>query len=383
MSQNSRIALIIDAAAAPQRAIVRGIAEHARTGAGWSFILRPPDTPDLIEQIREADCAGAIAQVADDAMARQLIDLAIPVVNVDDRGAGDRLPTVRFNSEAIGQLAFEHLTERGLERLAYVGRPGTPRSDAQGQAFIDAARRAGMACQVYLPPDDPPGRWLVELTHLARWLVALDKPVGVFACCDERARDVLDAAGRAPARVPDDLAVLGVNDDALYHGLTTPPLSSVRVPGETAGRRAAALLADLMRGKPAPTEPIELDPVGVSARQSSDIMALADPEVGAAVRYIRDNASRPIQVGDVLDAVTISRRSLERRFQQQIGRSPQAEIQRMRLQLARSLLAETDLAMPDIARRSGFKNADRLAAVFRQVEHTTPSHYRKQYRRRR
>ncbi len=381
MSSPQRIALLIDAATGLGRGLLRGIADYARNGVRWVFVVRRPDLRGHADQLSEIDFAGVIAQVLDDAMQQQLQDLHVPVVNVHDRNSHSPFPLVRFNNAAIGRAAFEHLHERGLERVAFAGRSDARYSVARQEAFIDAAHRAGIACATYQATDQST-RWLVEMNHLARWLVSLDKPVGVFACDDKYGRDVLEAATHAPVSVPDDVAVVAADDDNLYHGLTTPPLSSVRLPSEAAGKQAAQLLDQMLAGRSAPTEPIELDPIGVRARQSSDILAMADRDVVAAIRYIREHADRPIQVGDVLEAVTISRRSLERRFREQLGRSPQAEIQRVHLQQARQLLAETDLPMPEVARRSGFKNADRLAAVFRQIEHTTPTHYRRQYRQR-
>jgi len=377
-----RIALLIDAAPGHGRGLVRGVADYAQTHTAWSFVLCRPNTANLGEHLAETDCAGAVAQVLDERIERELRSVSIPIVNVHDHNHHSSFPVVRFNDEAIGRVAFEHLAERGLERFAFVGRAAARYSEARRAAFIAAAEQAGAACQTYQPPgNDDHGRWIVMMNDLARWLLRLSKPIGVFTCDDERGRDALDAAQRAPVRVPDEVAVVAADDDELYHGLTTPPLSSVRLPAELAGYRAAEVLDALLAGRPGPAEPIELDPIGVRARQSSDILAMADRDIAAAVRYIRDHGERPMQVSDVLEAVTISRRSLERRFQQQLGRSPQAEIQRVHLQRARMLLAETDLPMQEVARRSGFKNADRLASVFREAEGTTPTRYRRQYRR--
>ncbi|NBB82731.1 MAG: substrate-binding domain-containing protein, partial [Alphaproteobacteria bacterium] len=346
----------------------------------WSFVLCGPHHAGLAEHLAETDCAGAIAQVLDEHIERELKAASIPVVNVHDRNHHSSFPIIRFNDQAIGRAALEHLAERGIERLAFVGRARARYSEARRAAFVAAAEQAGAECHVYRPRQDNAGRWIVMMNDLARWLVGLAKPVGVFACDDACGRDVLDAARRAPVVVPDEVAVIAADDDELYHGLTSPPLSSVRLPAEMAGYRAAEVLDALLAGRPAPDGPIELDPIGVQGRQSS-ILAMADREIAAAVRYIRERGDRPLQVRDVLEAVTISRRSLERRFQQQLGRSPQAEIQRVHLQRARMLLAETDLSMQEVARRSGFKNADRLASVFREAEGATPTRYRRRYRR--
>ena len=217
---------------------------------------------------------------------------------------------------------------------------------------------------------------------MARWLADLPKPVGLMACNDDRGREVLAACRQAKLRVPEEVAVVGVDNDELLCELSDPPLSSVALGAERAGFEAAALLDQLMAGRSKEPQRLVASALGVVARRSTDLSLHEDPEVAAAVKYIRDNAGRPIRVYDVVAGLGDARRTLEIRFQQALGRSIHAEIQRVRLERARRLLLETDLPLSKIAQASGFSSPSYLAAVFHRHLGVTPVKYRANNRNR-
>jgi LacI family transcriptional regulator len=192
---------------------------------------------------------------------------------------------------------------------------------------------------------------------------------------------VSEACQLADLRVPDDVAIVGVDDDDLLCELGRPSLSSVALPSEQIGAEAAALLERLLHGKPPPPGPILLPPREVVVRQSSDILAITDPDVAAAVRFIRNHGSRTIQVADVLEAVPVSRRGLEWWFRRIIRRGIWEEIRRVHLERGKTLLAGSELPMAEVARRAGFTDARQLSVVFRQETGLTPTAYRRQFRR--
>jgi LacI family transcriptional regulator len=220
------------------------------------------------------------------------------------------------------------------------------------------------------------GRLLVLDERLRRWLQALAKPVGIFAGHDVWALQVVEACRFAGLRVPEDIAVVGVDNDDLLCELARPSLSSVIVPAERVGYEAAALLDRLLAGQQPPRQPVFIPPPGVVSRQSSDVLAIEDPVVAQAVRFLRDSAHLPLRVADVLRAVPVSRRALERRFQAVFERGLAAEIRRLRIDKARQLLAESDLPMNRIAERSGFSSQYQLSRAFRREVGTTPTAYR-------
>ncbi|MFM8413914.1 MAG: substrate-binding domain-containing protein, partial [Planctomycetota bacterium] len=197
-----------------------------------------------------------------------------------------------------------------------------------------------------------------------------------FACTDQLAFWLLDACRRAGVAVPEEVAVVGAENDEMLCTMSRPQLSSVAFDGERVGHAAAALLERLMAGEPPPAEPVLLPPTGLVVRQSSDIVAIDDPQVAAAMRYIREHACHGINVADVIRHAGLSRTLLERRMRQTIGRTPGEEITRLRFARVRQLLAETDLPLAAIAVRCGFEHPQYMAEAFKKHFGMTPGSYR-------
>jgi LacI family transcriptional regulator len=278
-------------------------------------------------------------------------------------------------------MAAEHLLDRGFRHLAYVGVAGRVWSRRRQEAFCERVREAGHEPLVYSPPRPRGGRsWGGGQPALARWLRGLPRPAGIMACNDDRGREVLEASRDAGLHVPEELAVVGVDDDELLCELADPPLSSVALNAEPGGYRVAALLDAMMRGRVRGPRRLLVEPLHVVTRRSTDIEAQGDPEVAAALHFIHDRAAGPIGVADVVDHLMISRRALEIRFRKAVGRTLHAEIQRVRLERVRRLLHETDLPIPRVAEASGFTSASYLSQVFREALGTTPARYRRRMR---
>jgi LacI family transcriptional regulator len=219
-----------------------------------------------------------------------------------------------------------------------------------------------------------------ELAAMAAWLRALPKPVGVLACYDVRGQQVLEACHEAGLPVPDDVAVIGVHNDELLCDLCDPPLTSVIPDARRAGYEAAALLERMMEGERVPVATRTIEPLGVAARQSTDVVAVADARVAAAVRFIRERATTGIDVSDVLRAVPMSRTLLERKFKQLLGYSPHEQIQRVRLERAKALLATTELPVAAVAERVGIEHPEYLSVAFRRATGLSPREYRTRHR---
>lgn len=226
---------------------------------------------------------------------------------------------------------------------------------------------------------DPAGHlWALD-EKVLRWVRGLPRPVGVFAANDAWGVQLIEVCRQANLRVPDDVALVGVDNDDLLCEMARPSLSSVAVPAEQVGFEAAALLDKLLAGETPAAGSALFPPVRVVARQSSDLLALDDAEVAAAVRLIR-RAGKPIQVADILREVAISRRALERRFAAVLGRGLGEEIRRVRVERARELLAGTELPMAAVAARAGYSGVTRLCVAFRKGTGYAPADYRRRFR---
>jgi LacI family transcriptional regulator len=222
--------------------------------------------------------------------------------------------------------------------------------------------------------------WQRERKSIAAWLNTLPKPVGIMTGNDVRGMQVLETCILQKIPVPDEAAVVGVDDDQLLCELSNPSLSSVAWNLEKAGFRAAELLDGLMSGRNACPQRIEVDPLWVVSRQSTDVVAVEDQEVAAALRFIRQNANKPIGVNDVVAQISLSRRSLELRFENCLGRTIRTEIERMRIMRTKQLLQETDMSVAKIGQVAGFSSLSYLCKVFHRETGETPAQYRRRNR---
>jgi LacI family transcriptional regulator len=368
------IAVLIETTRSYGRMMLRGINDYARIRGPWLFHL-PNEMPITgLPSPHEWQGDGIIAQPRQNSeFLRQLSESGIPVVTLSGPPRTGGLPAVRANHEAVAELAIAHFRDRGFVRFAYCGAPNEWDWPPIGRNFLKLAEESGSQCDIYRPQEDP-GSHTLQLAPLAKWLKSLRKPVGLLASNDNRAREVLDACRAAGIFVPEEVAVLGVNDDELICELANPPLSSVIHNARKIGFEAAAMLDRLMNGQKV-TDSV-IDPTGVHARKSTDLLAIEDPEVARAVRYIREHACEGIRVENVLEEMAMSRRSFEKRFRQAMGRPPHMEIRRVKLERVTQLLVESDYKLQKIALETGFSSAQYLAGLFHRTMGKTPGAWR-------
>jgi LacI family transcriptional regulator len=376
-----QVSLILETNIEYGRRILIGIAEYGRTHGHWRFIRGGAGGNLPARSAPTIEGNGAIAHISTEAAARWATSHGVPVVNISARLMNPPLPTIVSDDFHIGRLAAEHFIERGFQHFAYYGIDGYGFSIRRGDSFQQhVAQHPNATFARFDTVFDP--SWTREREHqmVKEWLASLPKPLAVFCCNDPKGLEVCEICHGAGFLIPEEVAVLGVDNDTIVCEFCDPPLSSVDLNLHQIGFRAAQLLDKLMQGDtyepPAPVAPI-----GVVARQSTDILSIEDREVASAIKYIRANAHRQIQVEDVLKEVPINRRALERRFKRTIGRSPAAELRRQRIEIAKQLLANTDHSMAEIAGRAGFQYPQHMAVAFRQLTGQTPSAYREQFQK--
>jgi LacI family transcriptional regulator len=348
-------------------------------------VLVPLDTERVTpELLAAAQPRGLIASVLTEGLSKLLQGLRQPLVNVASVVPGLPFPQVRVDHRLVGQAAAEHLRNCGLQHFAFVGNAHHLYSTEREAGFRDALTAVGHAADHFYERHARSyrqrGRLLVVDERLRRWLQALPKPVGIFAGHDVWALQVVEACRLAGLRVPEDVAVVGADNDDLLCELARPSLSSVIVPAERVGYEAAALLDRLLAGDKPPREPVLIPPPGVVGRKSSDVLAIDDPVVAQAVRFLRDSAHLPLRVSDVLRAVPVSRRVLERRFRAVLERGLAAEIRRLHVEKAKQLLAKSELPMQTIAERCGFSSQYQFSRAFRREVGMTPTDFRADFR---
>jgi len=383
MSSRRKVALLVETSNTYGRELLHGVRAWTREQRTWSVRLSEHGRgAGLPAWLRTWEGNGMIARVDSAAIATALRRIRVPVVDVSASRAQPVFPRVVTDSAAVTRLALEHLRERGLRRFGYCGDARFRWAKQRGNFFAAQVREAGGTVSRFVAPPRRDGRpdLEAELVALVAWLRSLPKPVGVLACYDVRGQQVLEACQEAGLAVPEDVAVIGVHNDDLVCDLCDPPLSSVMPDARRAGYEAAQLLERMMAGESVPVTTRLIEPVGVAARQSTDVVAVADARVAAAVRFIRERAETGIDVGDVLRAVPMSRTLLERRFKQLLGHTPHEHIQRVRLERVKALLATTALGIAAIAERVGFEHAEYLSVAFRRATGLTPREFRQRHR---
>lgn len=383
-----RVALLIETSRGYGRAMLRGIVRFARLHGPWSFYITPGDFEQALPQMSQWGGAGIIARVETVEVAKAIVAANVPtiLVGIDPRiGAVvprlEKLSEISSDSEGAARLAAEHLLAKGFQNFAYVGLWDRSWSERRQAAYCTAIETAGFEPIVYpFPKSSKQRSWEFELSNLAEWITNLPKPVGIMACNDDRGRGVLEACRLAGVRVPEEVAVIGVDDDELFCDLADPPLSSVALNAEHGGYRAAHLLDQLIRGNVNTPQKLIVEPTHVVTRRSTEVQAAGDQEVAAALGFIHRNRARNFTVNDVAGDVGISRRNLELKFRRSTGRTILAEIQRIRLDHAKRMLRDTDIPIPQIAASSGYNSASYLTQVFHKEVGVTPARYRARFR---
>lgn len=387
-----RVALLVESSRAYGRGVLHGIAEYIRLHGPWSIYLAErglgDDPPSWLHRW---DGDGIIARIENQRIARAVRDLGLPTVDLRGLLSGLGVPLIATDDEAVARLSVNHFLERGFRNFAYCGFMGADYSDNRSRAFVQFVEEAGFECHVFQPTRKPrpSGTRALELSGLnaeaevARWVVDLPKPISLMACNDIRGQQVLNACRDAGIAVPEEVAVLGVDNDDVLCDLSYPTMSSVVPDTHAIGYEAAALLETMMSGDAPEEWALYIPPLGVVTRRSTDVLAIEDRQLARAVRFIREHACEGITVEDVLAEVPLSRSVFERRFAKLFGRTPKAEILRARLDRVKQLLAGTDVPLKQIATRAGFTHPEYMNVIFKERTGMTPGQYRTSNRPRR
>jgi len=376
---NPNVLLLIDTARLYGRELINGISKYSRLHGPWAFHTNIPfmgvnkTCRFLFDNID-----GAIIYTPDPGIITQAIKFKIPAIVRGFDGHVKNVPNLVSDNNAIGRMAGDHFLKHCLNHFAFYGYPETLWSQEREAAFTNKITDAGFISQSYCQPSESkklsPQHSIILLSH---WIKQLPKPIGIFAANDDRGVDLINACRLANIKVPDDVSILGVGNEKIICELANPPLSSVATDFETAGYQSAELLEQMMKGEGHNCEEIVAKPINIIQRQSTDILAVNDEVIVAAIRFIRQNRSNPISVDDVLNEVAISRRHLDHKFKTTLGHSIHEEITRARIDRISQMLLETDHTISQIAFTLGFTTPDHIGRFFRRHKGVTPSAFRR------
>lgn len=389
MRRRPRVILLIESSRAYGRGCLQGIAAYVRLRGPWSCIHLERGLAEVVPTWMERLPAdGIIARIENAALVRFLRHRRLPTVDLRGRFNIPGVATFDSDHDAIARLAVEHFLERGFRHIGFCGFAGLDFSDRRRDALILRLAKHELVPLIYEATDVPHSASTVSLEsagsrhlkELAAWLKRLAKPVGILACNDNRGRQVLDACAAAELAVPEQVAVVGVDNDEVLCDLADPPLSSVQPDAMRIGFEGAAALDRMIRsGKPALRRVRLVSPRRLVVRRSSDVLAVNDPVVSSALKIIQREACGGLNVERLLDQMTISRATLERRFERFLGRSPKDEILRLRLDRVRELLAESEDTLARIADATGFSSVAHLSVAFKHATAISPGEFRRRH----
>lgn len=374
-----RVALLVETTRTYTRELLAGVRRYIAEHGPWStFIeLRALDSSPP-PWLKNWDGDGIISRTFTPETAEAIKASGVPAVEVRSSKLCKQLPFVGMDNHLIGRMVAEHFYNRGYRNFAVYSLETETFFEQRVQNFVSTVKAANCSCTV-LPETQPESvsDWEQSQAQLIDWLGKLPKPVGIFAATDQLGVRLLDACQRAGIAVPEEVAVVGAENEETLCEFATPPLSSLRYDGATVGYCAAQLLDQMMRGKKPKQMETLVPPRGIVVRASSDDLVINDQLVARASRLMREGASAGITVDEVCRKLNASRSTLERRMKASLGRSPKEEIQRLRFRSVERLLRDTDLTIDAIAEQTGFTHSHYLQAAFKQRHGTTPGRFRR------
>jgi LacI family transcriptional regulator len=384
MRNSKQIALAFPLGVSHFEGIVRGIVDFSQQhGLRWSLLTMPESLELSVAQLRSWRGDGAVVAVNTPADAALASKASFPLVNISGALARSPVPRVTVDGMQIGELAADHLMACGFRHFAYYGLSRVGYAQARGQGFAERLETFGLSCVQCeaIPLFHSPIRTAErQQKELIRWLESLPKPLALFAASDYRARIAQEACHACGLRMPHEVAILGVNNDPILCEHSDPPLSSVSRNSYAVGQQAAAMLQRLMQGKPLKQNEVLVPPDGLVKRASTDVIAVNDPRLAAAVQFLHERAQEPIGVDAVLRHVGVSRRWLEYGFRDALGTTPYEYLCRLRVDRARTLLRESPRTrLQEVAEGCGFSNTKQMNAAFLRLTALTPRQYREQH----
>lgn len=378
-----RVAILVETTRSYTRDMLSGVSRYLQTNGPWStFLELRAFESSLPPWLENWDGDGILTRTHSPGMAAAIAAVGVPTIELRSTNYNQGIPFFGMDNALIGEMVAEHFLNRGYRRFAAYTLDTESFFRERFQNFVTRVERAGAPCaQLPAQGEASPTNWEEHQADLIRWLSSLEKPIGIFATNDQLAVRLLDACRRAGISVPEEVAVVGCENEETLCEFASPALTSVKFDGETVGFRAAEALDRLMRGEKVSRTPVLIPPKGIEVRASSDEFVIEDPVVLRAVKLIRERAFTGISVGEICDLLGVSRSTLERRMKVSLQRGTKEEMLRVRFREVNRLLRNSDLTIETIAELAGFSHAHYLQTSYRERYAMTPGEARRQSQR--
>jgi len=379
MSSSPKIALLLESSHEFGRGLMSGFIQYSRVHGPWIFFKKTGGRARRWPSLTEWQPDGIVMRLKDEIP-------PAPAIGIRNKRTGSlepgpQWPRIVGNNQAFGRMAAEHFLERKFRHFAFCSHAERPWLLSRGRAFTESIAEAGFQAYVY---NDLYKRhynnWVMEEKNLIKWLKTLPMPIGIMASSDDRAQELIEAAHGIGYRIPEDVAILGIDNDRFICESCVPELSSIALDFERAGYEAACLLERLMSGKETMKgQKIVIQPSHIVTRRSTDVWVIDDPVVTDALRYIRENIRKPLQATDVAKGISVSRSCLYSRFLKVLGRSVYDDIRKARVQAISGFLVNTNLSIEEISAAFGYGSSAHFSRYFKTTTGMTPSAYRQKH----
>jgi LacI family transcriptional regulator len=379
-----KVLLLVNFSEEYGRGLLNGIAKYSRLFGPLNFCRIPlingnkKELKNVIAWARAWGADGIIAQIENERSFEKLLQLEIPIIAQDTNERFLGVPNITGFYKETGQMAASYFIEKGFKNFAFYGFENMVWSRERCEGYCEKTKEYGFEVHIYQhPKEETPPLWSYKESSLSDWLKALPKPIAIMTCDDNQGQHVTEACKAVGINVPEQVSVLGVDNDLSICNLSDPPLSSISLNTEKAGFETAQLLSKMIANKDYQYENIYVEALQIVTRRSTDFLAVDDKEISKALHFIYYNFKERISVDDVVDATALSRRVLEKRFQSVLKRSVLDEINSLRIKQVKQLLIETELSITEISDFCGYTDIKNLSRYFRRYEGINPLEFRK------
>jgi LacI family transcriptional regulator len=386
MKKIRKIAILIESSCVHGQELLLGIARFASIKRTWELVTTSPyhlsesgPQKRSFTWLKRENIEGVI--YSSSIYPEDILALNIPcIITTYMVERTPPWPNIIPNSEKICKMAADFFLNKGFKNFAYCGFDLYPWSRQRAEIFQKEITKAGYSVDIYKRPKSKiVGMWENEQKYATDWLKKIPKPVAILTCNDVRGHFLAELCKNTDLKIPDEVSILGIDNDEVVCGICNPPLSSIDMNTRKAGFEAAKLLDSILSGTKANNQKIIVEPTYILERGSTDILAVENQDVAKALKYIRENAKELIQISDVAQHVSASVRTLQRHFNEVLGRSIGKEIKRVRIERISQMLLETDLTIYQISDEFGFSDSTHMIRLFKNIKKITPSEYRKKY----
>ena len=381
-----KIILLSDLSEEYNKNILRGITRYSKDHGPWTFCKMPTyyretiGIDGILKWAKEWEADGIIGQFYNDEEVEKFTKANIPVIAQDFKERFTDIPNITGDYKETGRLGANYFLKKGFKNFAFYGFGNIVWSRERAEGFQERVQEAGFNVHYYENKEATSAElWYYKPSALSEWLKSLPKPIALMTCDDNQGHHIAEAAKHAGIRIPDEVSVLGVDNDDTVCELSDPPLSSIELDAEKGGYEAARLMEQMIEEKTCCGSDIIVKPTQVITRRSTDIFACNDKYIVSALKYIHGNLDKNLKVDQVLKEVPLSRRSLEKRFMLTTGYPVYEYIYNQRIEMFTQKLLETDMTIFEIALDLGLSDSKNIARQFKQVKGLTPMEYRKRH----